>query len=143
MIYPRDFLTQFGGCQLVKLASALGSPATILADPDRYLIAFLPSALGSTYLITPDMDRSLVLPSTQMTSGDLPLVYVHATHGALVNIGWTVESDIAPPGTDIFVIVGMMKPPRKQREVSSNGKAKILPPVFGRGRGGVKRDSTR
>lgn len=121
---PSEFWAKYGAPTVIRAVLTPGGPHTILADPDRYIIVFLPGGGGGDYMVAPDLDRSITMGSFTVAVTDQPVIYTHALHGAWVNIGWVLTQGTPAPEQTVTYVVGLMPPDGIPKGVS-RGKAKV------------------
>lgn len=107
---PREWVAAFG--RPTFLVADATKPATMIipADDDRYLLAFW--LANAAFQIRPNGVDNLFPGVGMFTNGDPPLIFTHALHGALVNLGFTLTS-IAGPA--LMLVVTAQAPPQGKR----------------------------
>jgi hypothetical protein len=115
---PSEFLDAFGGIQPLTVQVQTGGIALVPPDDERYLIAFGGRLPLGAYDVYPDLDRGNSFGGFSVNDGDPLLIFTHALHGSLVNIGWRLTFiDILAP-VQINYFVGRMPVNRSPRRRS-------------------------
>lgn len=122
MILPDDFYSTYG-TPIPKTYNISGDDVLIIpANTHRYLLAFMAST--GNLSITPENDGQLTWDVPNFGAGALPLIFTHALHGALVNLGFRVHH-IGVVGTfSILVCEGRMKVHKQKGGRIQNAKNK-------------------
>lgn len=111
---PYDFLGVYGNVIPKTLSGDNIDGIRIAPSDHRYLLAFW--WCDADAAISPLFDMVITPPGTNFPLGSQPLIFTHALHGSLVNMGFHVVP-IGVVGTFSLVIVeGVAKPPSAKRK---------------------------
>lgn len=114
LMLPREFITLYGTPIPKTYVVPLGGSVRIEPNDDRYIIAFMYT--DNNIRIVPLYDHGISLTTTNFSAGALPIIFTHALHGALVNIGWELVNNPAVGDALVMVLEGRMQPPNSRRK---------------------------
>lgn len=106
---PSEWYSQFGGAFARQLELAAGEVHVIPPNVDRYLIGWLGADVVSSIAV--NTEGTLPTARFQFGPNTSPILFTHAIHGSLVNLGWRIVAGGAP--CRITVVEAFARPPER------------------------------
>lgn len=100
---PREFYNRYGLPSVKRVDLGLVVVPICTVNPDRYLLMFCPGDVSFTFRPSLPEVTNAAFTAPNNTQ---QVIYTHALHGALVNLGWEAFSGV---GGSVTVYEGVMQ----------------------------------